>query len=520
MQHSSDGDLADRLDRPMMVIAALAVGLYVGSLSGLWVELGLQGPAFWVALIFDLLFCADLLLKSGLRGRAYWRTPWAVLDVMCTLPVLSSLAVGPGLLQGFRMMRVLRVLRSLRMLRALRMVRVLRGVGNDRHAEPSAPHNGRFLTATILLYGVLFVGVVLWARATVPAGEVIGLASASEPGRVAVTFQMPDGSTRTEAHAYDEVVRTADGAELGVVAGALVGLLLLIMVTRFQVPAIVEGQVRTLLNVALPEQVARWLMENPDHYHQTVRMPATVVFCDIMGFTRTSEHLELAVLKSHLEQALHAVVHAHREQGLIIDKFIGDAVMSFHGGNVAGGEPADSALRVVLGALRGIRELRELDDPWFKQAKVGGASADHALIGAFGTRHRLSYTILGDRVNLAARLEASCNALGVDNLWDDQTHALTQEAPELVWRRVGPVRVQGRNEVTEAWQAFESDRCPEWVQRWNATLALLDGGDHAGFESALNALEPDLTNDGLCRAWLQALADRPNDWDGVLTTSK
>ena len=74
MQHSNDGDLADRLDRPMMVIAGLAVGLYVGSLSGLWVDLGLEDVAFWVALFFDLLFCADLLLKSFLRGWAYWRT--------------------------------------------------------------------------------------------------------------------------------------------------------------------------------------------------------------------------------------------------------------------------------------------------------------------------------------------------------------------------------------------------------------------------------------------------------------
>lgn len=520
METTKDGDLLERFEGPMMVVAGLAVALYVGDLAGFWLDLGWSRPVWYLALLFDLMFCADLFLKTVFRGWAYWRTPWAVLDVMCTLPVLSSLSLGPGLLQGLRMMRVLRVLRSLRMLRALRMVQVLRGIGDSKETEPTAASGGRLLTVTIVLYGALFVMIVLWARGAAPVGQVVAMAESSVPGQVDVTVQLEDGSRLTESRPYAAVVRTADRSELGVVVGALVGLALLIIVTRFQVPAIVEGQVRTLLNVALPEQVARWLMENPANYHQTVRMPATVLFCDIQGFTRTSEHLELSVLKKHLERALHSVVHAHREQGLIIDKFIGDAVMSFHGGNVVGGEPADSALRVVLGGIRGIRHLRELDDPWFQNAKVGGASAQQAMIGAFGTRYRLSYTILGDRVNLAARLEASCNALGVDNLWDDATRELTRGSSELQWRRVGPVRVQGRGEVTQTWQAYETDQVPSWLAEWNDAMTPLMTGDLDRFSAALDALSPQLVNDGLWQVWRRALDQNPSDWDGVLSTTK
>jgi adenylate cyclase len=233
--------------------------------------------------------------------------------------------------------------------------------------------------------------------------------------------------------------------------------------------------------------------------------------------------MPLEELKTHLEQALDAVVEAHIAQGLLIDKFIGDAVMSFRGGNLVEGTPEDHAYRVVRGALDGAKALADLGDPWFSAIKVGGASASDILIGTFGTSKRLSYTVLGDRVNLAARLEASCNGLGVTNLFCDQTRALVGDASDIVWRRIGSVRVQGKTESVVAFEAFDHEAAPAWLPAFHEALDQWEQGDVAlaarGFEavheahgdalSALYALACDALADGL-----------PEGWEPVLVTRK
>lgn len=100
---------------------------------------------------------------------------------------------------------------------------------------------------------------------------------------------------------------------------------------RYQLPDVSTQQVRTLLNVALPEQVAGRLMKDPGAYGHSVRGPATVIFSMSQGFTASVEALggDLNTLKKHLEACLDAVVAVHLEHDLIVDKFIGDAVMWF-----------------------------------------------------------------------------------------------------------------------------------------------------------------------------------------------
>ena len=283
-----------------------------------------------------------------------------------------------------------------------------------------------------------------------------------------------DGVRAAASIPVGRLIQRPDDFEFHLVLGSLLGMLLILVVARFQIPALWSKQVRALLNVALPRQVADHFMEFPDDYDRNERAPATVVFCDIKGFTKSVETLDLGELKKHLEQALDVIVDVHLHHDLIVDKFIGDAVMSFRGGSLVDGGPADHARRVVLGAIGGARAIRELCDPHFTAVKVGGASAKSALIGTFGASKRLSYTILGDRVNLAARLEGSCNALGVSNLFCARTRQLTEGCDEVVWRDVGPVRVSGRNEVERAYEAFHPDEDDGWIERFASALALYE----------------------------------------------
>lgn len=515
----------DASERPMLVAAGVAVVLYLMDLAGLWGMWGLETPYRVVSAVIDGMFVVDLLAKLVVLRTAYLRSAWFLVDLLCTLPVLSTLSVAPSVFHGLRFVRMLRILRALRFLRVLRTLRVLRLVLDEQVETPETRAWNRVLMGSVVLYSLVFVGLVLWARAGTPGGEVVSVEGIAIGPVVEVGVRGLDGTVSTRSMAREDVFANADRVELLLVLGALLGLALLLVVSRYQVPALISRQVRALLTVAMPRQVAEWLLANPDQYDHTVRMPATVIFCDIKGFTATTERIGLEELKHHLERAMDAVVAAHEGRGLIIDMFIGDAVMSFRGGHIVGGEPGEIAWRVVRAALEGIRGLRTLDDPWFKEVKVGGASSANALIGAFGTSRRLSYTVLGDKVNLAARLEGACNAVGVSNLFDDETQRLTAGREDIVWRRVGRVAVQGRVGIAMGWQAFDPGDPLDWLAGYHAALEALEAQQwevaRAGFAGVL----ADRGQDGPSERWLDRIAqwreaDLAADWVPALKTSK
>lgn len=428
----------ERSDAPMLVLAAVAVLIYLGELQGLWIALDVESAYHAVAMTLDGIFVLDLLIKLAvLRGR-YLKSPWFVIDLVSAVPAISWLAHGTSALEGVRLMRgfrFFRVLRTLRSLRLMRMLRVFRVMGvEDGVPTPEGRLFDRALTVAVLVYTAVFLGLVYWAEHTAPTVEV------------------------------------AHFAEFWLVVGSLLGMALILVVVRFQIRDVSVRQVRALLNVALPMQVADHLMEHPEAYDEAVRMPATVIFCDLIGFTRTVEGLQgdLDALKEHLEGAMDAIVRVHQDQDLIVDKFIGDAVMSFRGGQLVSGNPREHAVRAVRAAIYTPRALQELADPYFFRVKVGGASMGDALIGTFGTSLRLSYTILGDRVNVASRLEAACGHLGAANLFCRETHELTQGEPGLWWRRVGELAVKGKARTIEAFEAFDQE--PAWLEGFHQAV--------------------------------------------------
>lgn len=467
-------------ERPMLALAVVAVAGYLLDLGQGFAALGLEPAWHAVGFGIDVLFLVDLCVKAAiLRGR-YLAGPWFLVDVICTVPVFAGLELLPSTLYGLRFVRAFRVLRVLRTLRGLRSLRMLQFAAQTAETVEQRTFDVA-LSVSVVVYTAVFLALVTWSR----------------------------------AHAQ---LAGPDTAELFLVVGSLLGMVLTLVVARYQIPALWSRQMRALLNVALPRQVAEHLLRNPVAYDQTVRAPATVMFCDIKGFTRTVETLSLDQVKHHLERALDAVVEAHVAEDLIIDKYIGDSVMSFRGGNLVEGDAADHARRVVRGALAGARALRELGDPHFREVKVGGASAADALIGTFGTSKRLSYTILGDRVNLAARLEGSCNALGVQNLFCDRTRTLCGDAPGLAWRRVGRIRVQGREEPETVWEAFSP--APAWLDAYHEALAAYERRAFAEAGAAFRAV-PD---DPLSASWAASAdalaADCPPDWSPLLVTRK
>ncbi len=510
----------DAAERPLLVAAGLAVGLYLGDLAGAWLALGVSDAVSVVGAVLDAVFVLDLVLRLVSGRLAYVRTPWFVVDLVCALPALTTFG-GPTLLEGLRFVRMFRLLRALRLLRSLRVLRVLRAFEYAGETQESRRFD-RVLRFAVLGYAGLFVGLLLVARGEGNGGRIVAVEGRPVGDTLTVTVEGARSTRELEVPAT-VLAENGDRIELWFVLGSLLGMALLLVVSQFQIPAVFSKQVRALLNVALPRQVADWFLAHPDAYDQDVRMPATVVFCDITGFTSASEGLPLEELKRHLEGALDAVVEAHLAQDLIVDKFIGDAVMSFRGGNLVYGSPEDHAVRVVRGALDGALALQRREDPYFKSVKLGGSSGSALLIGTFGTSKRLSYTILGDRVNLASRLEGACAGLGVRSLFCSDTRRLCGDQAGLVWRRVGRLTVSGKLEEVEAWEVFDAAEDGGWISLFDAALTAWDAGrlDEAssGFTAADGARPG---GDGLSRTYLRRMPTRPvdGDWSPVLETRK
>ena len=147
---------------------------------------------------------------------------------------------------------------------------------------------------------------------------------------------------------------------------------------------------------------------------QTKRKPLTVFFSDLQGFTELTERLEPEVLTELLTQYLTKMSNIAIKWGGTIDKFIGDAILVFFGDPNTKGDEED-ARACVLMAMEMLEELNDLRILWRKRGLVKPLNARIGIhtgvctVGNFGSEDRLDYTIIGNGVNLASRLESSAN---------------------------------------------------------------------------------------------------------------
>ncbi|HEX9052573.1 MAG TPA: adenylate/guanylate cyclase domain-containing protein [Anaeromyxobacter sp.] len=177
----------------------------------------------------------------------------------------------------------------------------------------------------------------------------------------------------------------------------------------------------------------------------------TVLFCDVRGFTTISEkldpHVLLELLNEYLTPMTDIIVSGH--QGTL-DKYIGDAIMAFWG---APREQPDHAARACRAALAMIDRLAELRARWRAQGlpdvDVGvGVNTGPMSVGFVGSQDRFyNYTVLGDAVNLASRLEGANKEYGTRVILGPATYEMARDA--VVARALDLVRVKGKREPVQ-----------------------------------------------------------------------
>ena len=276
-----------------------------------------------------------------------------------------------------------------------------------------------------------------------------------------------------------------------------------------------------------PELVAE-MADNPQRYTMDgENRELTVLFADVRGFTAISEQLAPAMLREYINEYLTAMSHDIRDShGGTLDKYIGDAVMAFWGAPVAF---PDHASRAVASALLMQRSAAQLNAQFAQRGwpslRIGiGINTGHMHVGDMGSRIRRAYTVMGDSVNLAARLEGASKRYGVGIVVGAATR---DAAPEFLYRELDLIRVLGKQEAVAIFEprCLLADAAAEeraQLARWHAALARLRASDWQGAAALITQLQADFPDDGLYRLYA-ARAERycrtppAADWDGVTT---
>ena len=182
------------------------------------------------------------------------------------------------------------------------------------------------------------------------------------------------------------------------------------------------------------------------------RRQVTVLFCDVRGFTPMSERLAPEEVVLLLNDFYTLMIETTFKFDGTLDKFLGDAVMAVFGAPMAHPDHSARAIRTALAMQEGITGLNERRVRDGKEAiSVGiGVSAGEAVAGTVGTEDRMEYTVIGDSVNLAARLES--NAKPGQILISHRTYERVRDLVDA--RPLGRIRVKGKEEEVEVYEVL------------------------------------------------------------------
>ena len=201
----------------------------------------------------------------------------------------------------------------------------------------------------------------------------------------------------------------------------------------------------------LPEYVVKQMLENPESFKLGgVSQTITILFADIRGFTRISEHAPPEKIVSLLNRYFSAMTDIIFAHGGTLDKYLGDGLMALFGAPTATPDDASNALNAAVAMQRRLLGInRELRDEGFPEIGVGmGLHTGEVIVGYIGSDRRSEYTAIGDTVNTSSRLES--NAAGGEILISDATAKAAHSRYQLKQR--DPIMVKNREQPVLLWE--------------------------------------------------------------------
>lgn len=283
-----------------------------------------------------------------------------------------------------------------------------------------------------------------------------------------------------------------------------------------------ETKIRQIFQKYVPRELIDTMFEHPDRMLKGDNKVLSILFSDIRSFTTLSEGLAPDVLVAALNRYFDPMVDVITGRGGIIDKYIGDAIMAFFGAPVA---HEDDALQSVMAGIEMLESLeafnkgqRSLGEPEFH---IGvGINYGEVTVGNIGTEKKMDYTVIGDNVNVASRLEGLTKQYHQPLLI---TEMLKDKVDGVVATRiVDSVAVKGRRGGIRIYsvQKDPSEREARAIRLHNESMDLYYAQNFKEAAKGFHGVLKTLTDDYLAKLFIERCDDLavnppPRDWDGV-----
>ncbi len=286
-----------------------------------------------------------------------------------------------------------------------------------------------------------------------------------------------------------------------------------------------KAQLRSAFGQYLQPSLIDKLLQDPEGLRLGgQRRELTVLFSDIRSFSRFSEALQPDELSDFLNQYLTPMTDIVMENSGMLDKYIGDAVMAVYGAPV----PLDDhAERACLSALLMMAELVPLNSLWkendLPEIKIGiGINTGEMSVGNMGSEAHFDYTVMGDAVNLGARLESLTKAYRLSILTGEATK--NAASPAFIFREIDSVKVVGRNATATVYELCgtkeESPFSDSNLSLYQEALDAYRSADWDGALTGFRAFLKDHPKDGPTETMIERIRvlreqNLGDDWDGV-----
>jgi adenylate cyclase len=224
-----------------------------------------------------------------------------------------------------------------------------------------------------------------------------------------------------------------------------------------------EKRVRGTMSRYMAKEVVDKLLESGEEVLEGTDQEATILFSDIRGFAGISESLGTRKTVKLLNEYFSEMVDVIFSHEGILDKYIGDAIMAVFGAPVSNPYDADHSITVANEMMRSLRTFNaRRSDDGEKPIEIGiGISTGRVLAGSIGSRKRMEYTVIGDSVNLAARLESANKYYGTKILLGADTVERLASPKNL--REIDLLRAKGFVKPVAIYEMME--HYPEAVQK-------------------------------------------------------
>lgn len=227
----------------------------------------------------------------------------------------------------------------------------------------------------------------------------------------------------------------------------------IVFADKFQKELAKRATVMNMFGKFVSPKVLATLLKNQDNLMlKSTRKRITVMFCDVKNFTTLSEKSNPEQLVNDMNELFNVMVDVIFQNNGTVDKFIGDCIMAYWGEPIANEDDAYMAVKTALEIKQKVKELARQNE---KSGKIVfdvkmGINTGEALLGLAGSQKIMSYTAMGDAVNVASRLESNCSTLGRDLLISKSTYEDAKDKITVI--EAGKISVKGRKEQIEVYE--------------------------------------------------------------------